>query len=109
MKSRKNIFLLLVGMLLAMMLVACGGTADEAAPEADAGPMIFTWAEAVDPFDIDPRTSYDGQGLPVLGQAYETLTHFNPPGSSEEISPELALSWEAMKMQLNGPLFCAKM
>ena len=95
MKSRKNIFLLLVGMLLAMMLVACGGTADEAAPEADAGPMIFTWAEAVDPFDIDPRTSYDGQGLPVLGQAYETLTHFNPPGSSEEISPELALSWES--------------
>ncbi len=30
-----------------------------------------------------------------MGQAYETLTHYNPPGSDVEISPELALSWES--------------
>ena len=61
----------------------------------DDGPKIFTWVEAIDPFDIDPRTAYDGQGHPVLGQAYETLTHYNPPGSDPEISPELAVSWES--------------
>ncbi len=115
---RKNYLFLVLALLLGLFLVACGGTpaaeepaadepvaeepavaaeeaAAEEAAEEDAGPKIFTWAEAIDPFDIDPRTSYDGQGLPVLGQAYETLTHYNPPGSDPEISPELALSWES--------------
>ena len=67
---------------------------DAAEEVMDASPKIFTWAEAVDPFDIDPRTNYDGQGLPILGNAYETLTHFAPPGSDPEIVPELATSWE---------------
>ena len=62
---------------------------------ADSGPKIFTWVESIDPFDIDPRTNYDGQGLPILGNAYETLTHYAPPGSDPQIVPELATSWEA--------------
>jgi len=101
MHKKYSSFLTIFSLLL-FLLAACassepaadGGQA-ESDPAADAGPKIFTWAEAVDPFDIDPRTSYDGQGLPVLGQAYETLTHFNPPGSDTEISPELAVSWES--------------
>ncbi len=98
--SKKNIYMLMVlGLISAFVLAACGGAtvADAPAEEeaADEGPKIFTWVDPIDPFDIDPRTSYDGQGLPVIGQGYETLTHYNPPGSEEEISPELATSWES--------------
>ncbi|MEM7345459.1 MAG: ABC transporter substrate-binding protein, partial [Chloroflexota bacterium] len=116
-KKMKKTYLLIL-LIVALFLAACSGAEEPVAPEsaaepaaeeeaavveeeaaeeeaADAGPKIFTWAEAIDPFDIDPRTAYDGQGHPVLGQAYETLTHFNPPGSDTEISPELAVSWES--------------
>lgn len=96
---KKNAFLLILLGLL-MILVACTQEAaaptDEPAPiPTDEGPQIFTWAEGIDPFDLDPRTNYDGQGLAVLGQAYETLTYFNAPGSAEEISAALATSWES--------------
>lgn len=84
----RRIFLLIAGMLLAMAVVACGGA-------EDSGPRIFTMLEPRDPLDIDPRSNYDGAGLMVLGQTYETLTHYNPPGSDPEISPELAVSWES--------------
>ncbi|MEM7533281.1 MAG: ABC transporter substrate-binding protein [Chloroflexota bacterium] len=102
--TKKHSYLLIFCSVFVLLLAACAGaaptedTSEAAAPVEEAasdGPKIFTWAEAVDPFDIDPRTSYDGQGLPVLAQAYETLTHFNPPGSDPEISPELAVSWES--------------
>ncbi len=105
-------FLLTLLLLLALMLAACGGgaaedsgdTADsdsqteassDEAMEEDDGPKIFTMLEPRDPLDIDPRSNYDGVGLMILGQTYETLTHFNPPGSDPEISPELAVSWES--------------
>ncbi len=112
--DKKKYLFVILGLLMSFALVACGG-AEPAAPAEDAeaaveeaaaeevmeeesmdeGPQIFTWADPIDPFDIDPRSSYDGQGLPVIGQAYETLTHFNAPGSETEISPELAVSWES--------------
>ncbi|MEM7111074.1 MAG: ABC transporter substrate-binding protein [Chloroflexota bacterium] len=117
--KQKNSYLFIVFMLLlALVLVACGGGDTEAPAESsggeetaaeetavepveeeeameDDGPKIFTMLEPRDPLDIDPRTNYDGVGLMVLGQTYETLTHYNPPGSDPEISPELATSWEA--------------
>lgn len=117
-QKNPNLFVVLV-LLLALLLVACGGgdggteapadsgaeetaaepaeeeAMEEEAMEEDSGPKIFTFAEAIDPTDIDPRSNYDGAGVALLGQLYETLTHYNPPGSDPEISPELAVSWES--------------
>ncbi len=100
---------LLLSLLLifGLLLAACGddretstdsdnqteNTNNEVAEDSD--PKIFTMLEPRYPEDIDPRSNYDGVGLMILGQTYETLTHFNPPGSDPEISPELATSWES--------------
>ena len=110
--KKSNVYLWLgLSLILAMMVAACGGTPVADPPESDtasedvevveeaveevaedAGPKIFTMAEPVDPFDLDPRSAYDGAGLATIGQMYETLTHFNRDG---DIVSELALSWEA--------------
>ncbi len=43
--------------------------------------------------DLDPSSSFSNDNT-VMGNAYETLTFYNPPGSDTEISPKLATSWE---------------
>ncbi|HVO42442.1 MAG TPA: ABC transporter substrate-binding protein [Aggregatilineales bacterium] len=43
---------------------------------------------------LDPSTSFSNDNT-VMGNAYETLTFYNVPGSAKEIGPKLATSWEA--------------
>ena len=114
--KHKHAYLFVFNLLLAMLLVACGGGEEsveevEEAPieeevaeagrtkapveEADdSGSKIITIASINDSTNIDPRSNYD-LGLATIAQQYETLTYFNPPGSAEAISPLLAESWEA--------------
>jgi peptide/nickel transport system substrate-binding protein len=44
--------------------------------------------------DLDPTRSYSSESY-VLANCYETLTFYNAPGSSEQISGKLATSWES--------------
>ncbi len=43
---------------------------------------------------LDPSTSFSNDNT-VMGNAYETLTFYNAPGSAKEISPKLATSWDS--------------
>jgi len=97
-------------LVLTLLLSACAapaadtgssdGSADAGADSSgemagDMDPGIFTWAYTVDPADLDPRSNYDGAGLAVLGQMYETLTYYGPLDGEEELTPWLATSWES--------------
>ena len=88
----------------ALVLSACAGTPAEApaadAPAADTGAagaggsLIATYAHGGTFPDLDPSSSYSNDNV-VLGNVYETLTFYNPPGSAETLGPKLAVSWEA--------------
>ncbi len=54
----------------------------------------FVYASAFPFVDLDPSSAFSAEHI-VLQNVYETLTRFNPPGSSELLSPGLAVSWEA--------------
>lgn len=95
MKYKYSYLYVMFSLLLAMLLVACGGAEESVEEPADSAAKIFTIAQVLDPSDIDPRTNYDPAGLRVISQMYEALTYFNPPGSDPEISPWLAESWES--------------
>ena len=106
MKKTSRMAILSLILILSLVLSACaaapapaadGGSdasADSSAASSN-GPGIFTWAYTVDPSDLDPRSSYDGAGLGVLGQMYEALTYYGPLDGEEELSPWLATSWES--------------
>jgi peptide/nickel transport system substrate-binding protein len=55
---------------------------------------IFVYTEGPSFPDIDPSISFSNDSV-VMGNAYETLTFYNAPGSAEVLSPVLATSWEA--------------
>lgn len=57
-------------------------------------PNIGVYAHPVSFPDLDPSSSFSNENV-VMGNVYETLTFYNPPGSEQEISPRLAVSWEA--------------
>lgn len=52
----------------------------------------FVYANPFPIFDLDPSSAFSSENV-VLQNVYETLTIFNPPGSSELVSPWLAESW----------------
>ena len=72
--------------------------ADDAAPEdgtdAVASAGRFVYASAFPFVDLDPSSAFSAEHI-VLQNVYETLTRFNPPGSSELLSPGLAVEWES--------------
>jgi peptide/nickel transport system substrate-binding protein len=71
----------------------------EAAPTAvpttaAAAPNVFIYAHGTTFPDIDPAVSFSNDSV-VTSNCYETLAFYNPPGSAELLSPQLATSWEA--------------
>ena len=55
---------------------------------------VFVYAHGPTFPDIDPSISFSNDSV-VVGNAYETLVFYNPPGSEEVLSPALATSWES--------------
>jgi peptide/nickel transport system substrate-binding protein len=55
---------------------------------------VFVYAHGPTFPDIDPSVSFSNDSV-VMGNAYETLVFYNPPGSEEVLSPHLATSWES--------------
>jgi peptide/nickel transport system substrate-binding protein len=73
---------------------APAATAAPAATSASAQPSVLTIASPTTFPDIDPSTSFSNDSA-VTSNLYETLTRYNPPGSKDVLSPELATSWES--------------
>ncbi len=85
MKQRKVLLCLAVVLILATLSLA---------PTAAQEGNVFVYAHGTTFPDIDPSISFSNDSV-VMGNAYETLTFYNPPGSEEVISPALATSWES--------------
>jgi peptide/nickel transport system substrate-binding protein len=64
------------------------------APPAVVPENVFVYAHGPTFPDIDPSISFSNDSV-VVGNAYETLVFYNPPGSEEVLSPALATSWES--------------
>jgi peptide/nickel transport system substrate-binding protein len=60
---------------------------------AQSNGSIAVYANPTSLPDLDPSSSFSNDNT-VMGNAYETLTFYNPPGSDTQISPKLATSWE---------------
>jgi peptide/nickel transport system substrate-binding protein len=54
---------------------------------------VFVYVQRATLPDIDPSISFSNDSV-VMGNAYETLIFYNPPGSEEVLSPALATGWE---------------
>ena len=70
---------------------------DDTAPEeveTDQSAGRFVYASAFPFVDLDPSSAFSAEHI-VLQNVYETLTRFNPPGSSELLSTGLAVEWES--------------
>jgi peptide/nickel transport system substrate-binding protein len=104
MKNKRHWFTLIALLSVAIILVGCGGgettVEDQPAPAEgaegpaeEAGPKIFVYGHGTTFPDIDPAISFSNDSA-VVSNCYETLTFYNPPGSSEILSPVLATSWE---------------
>ena len=111
--KRNSLFAVLLVLLL--ILAACGGgdsaenetesqaepettqqeptAAPDEAEEEEPDQNIFVYATTTTFPDINPATSFSNDSV-ITSNCYETLTFYNPPGSTEIISPKLAESWE---------------
>ncbi|MBL7183093.1 MAG: ABC transporter substrate-binding protein [Anaerolineae bacterium] len=94
---------LVFSLLLILVAAGCGPTPTEVPPAATSVPPtappevkenVFVYAHGATFPDIDPSVSFSNDSV-VMGNAYETLVFYNPPGSEEVLSPALATSWEA--------------
>ncbi|MGH3038306.1 MAG: ABC transporter substrate-binding protein [Gaiellaceae bacterium] len=97
-----RLLLLLVTLLFALGLTACGGDDDDAGGEqtgaetdtgeaAEGGTLVF--AGAADPVALDGALVSDGETLRVIDQIFEGLVTLSEGGT--DIVPGLAESWEA--------------
>jgi peptide/nickel transport system substrate-binding protein len=66
----------------------------EATSEEVSRSEVFVYAHPTTFPDLNPATSYSND-LVVMGNCYETLTFYNPPGSQEILGPKLATSWDS--------------
>jgi len=94
-------FLKILGVMVALGLLvsACAAPATPTPPPPTATPIppeekVFVYAHGATFPDIDPSISFSNDSV-VMGNAYETLVFYNPPGSAEVLSPALATSWES--------------
>lgn len=117
MKRGRYLCHLFVGLLILSLIATACGTAEEKAaptqppapeekptealpppeptepPEEPATASVFVYAHGTTFPDIDPAISFSNDSV-VVSNCYETLTFYNPPGSEEILSPQLATSWE---------------
>jgi peptide/nickel transport system substrate-binding protein len=77
-------------LLLAVMLTGAVALRPAA---AQGNGSIAVYANPTTLPSLDPSTSFSNDNV-VMGNAYETLTFYNAPGSTKEISPKLATSWD---------------
>jgi peptide/nickel transport system substrate-binding protein len=68
---------------------------------------IFVYAHGPTFPDIDPSISFSNDSV-VMGNAYETLVFYNPPGSAEVLSPQLATSWESSEDGMTWTFYLRK-
>jgi peptide/nickel transport system substrate-binding protein len=111
MMNNKPVFLLSgVSLILALLISACVSVppaAPQAAPATEkaeaaavaeettaAAENIAVYAHPATFPDLDPSPGFSNENV-VMGNVYETLTFYNPPGSPEALSPKLAVSWES--------------
>lgn len=55
---------------------------------------VFVYEHPADIPELNPAKSYSNDSV-VESNCYETLTFYNPPGSSEILGPKLATKWES--------------
>jgi peptide/nickel transport system substrate-binding protein len=95
-----RLLLLLVTVLFALGVAACGGDDDEGEAAdtgatdtgggAAGGTLVF--GTAADPVVLDGALVSDGESLRVIDQIFETLTTLKP--GTTEVEPGLAESWD---------------
>ena len=107
--SKKSLFLVIFGLLLSVVLVACAsepdesGTTDDSSEETDStenteggegsgGDLVI--ANLSDAVSLDPAGSNDSASSDVQTNIYESLTSQD---ENMEVQPELAESWEAVE------------
>ncbi|MCK4785966.1 MAG: hypothetical protein KAV87_19575, partial [Desulfobacteraceae bacterium] len=61
-------------------------------PEAEKNVFVYVLAPTFP--DIDPSVSFSDDSV-VVGNVYETLVFYNPPGSEDVLGPALATGWES--------------
>ena len=93
---RKTVAILMV-LLMLMSLAACGGGSEGSGSAGGAGDaadtkVLYHAYSTPCYITLDPRVEYSN-GVMVLHNVYETLTHFND--QTEELEPLLAESWES--------------
>jgi peptide/nickel transport system substrate-binding protein len=78
-----------------MMLVGCAPIAPPSAPDTNDATGERTARQVVDISaftTLDPSAACWGEYF-VLGNVYETLTRYNPPGVEPFVAPGLATDW----------------
>ncbi len=78
--------------VLAILLIALIGAISPISAQGGNGSLAVYASPTTFP-DIDPSSGFSNENI-VMGNVYETLTFYNPPGSKEEVGPKLATSWE---------------
>ena len=78
---------------LFLVLILLLGVIGSSPIAAQSNGNIAVYANPTTLPDLDPSSSFSNDNT-VMGNAYETLTFYNAPGSDTEISPKLATSWE---------------
>ena len=83
---KRNLFILSVFVVLALLATACGSAA------APAAPLVLKYASSAGVTTWDPIASFSTEAA-YMANIYEQLVRVNPPGSAEPFSPLLAESW----------------
>jgi peptide/nickel transport system substrate-binding protein len=84
--------LLASGFALTLLLAACGGSAQPAAPHTAGQVFTYDTSAPVMVDGWDPATEYS-DGILAMSNMYETLTHYSP--ATRQLSPQLATSWSS--------------
>ena len=106
---KRNLFILSLFVVLALLATACGSAATQAPAATDApaattdapaateapaaGPIVLKYASSANITTWDPIASFSTEAA-YMANMYEQLLRVNAPGSAEQFTPLLAESWE---------------